>query len=518
MPDSGVLPAGILPVAARARQAPAMRLFVPELALRNMMLGSCLVAVLFYPMYAGVSLWLGIGVALTVMVMWHALSASRTVPWLPGLTAGTACVQWIMAPWLSYGLGSTVATATLQRMAISAPEYFAYAVPVTLALVAGLYLPLSRRVRHQWNASDADRMSRSLRITCEFMVIGGLILRYLIPFAPTSLRFAVLLLAQLSYVGAFALVLGRVRGWVWRVAAVMLLETYYNTIDAQFLDLMLWGMFLAALLIYRFRPRPRTLVVSGIVATIFLLALNIMKLEYREVLRTTNVAAIDRPAVAAQAFAEALASPSALLVGQNLAINTGRLNQGWIISRVMIWVPESEPFARGETILSSIRAALLPRILDPGKATAGGFANLPRFTGLTLIGGTSMNLGMAGEMYANFGRERAVFAVFVYGIALGSLFAMFVRWSRQSPLWWAWAPMVIFTTISAEMSTTEVFNHITKAFAIMLAVTTVIPSWALLRRWKLQRQIARIATRRRERGVNRAAMPLTASVADRERS
>ena len=213
-----------------------------------------------------------------------------------------------------------------------------------------------------------------------------------------------------------------------------------------------------------------------------------------------------------------IASPSALLVGQNLAINTGRLNQGWIISRVMIWVPESEPFARGETILSSIRAALLPRILDPGKATAGGFANLPRFTGLTLIGGTSMNLGMAGEMYANFGRERAVFAVFVYGIALGSLFAMFVRWSRQSPLWWAWAPMVIFTTISAEMSTTEVFNHITKAFAIMLAVTTVIPSWALLRRWKLQRQIARIATRRRERGVNRAAMPLTASVADRERS
>lgn len=478
-----------------------MRLFVPELALRNMLIGACVVAVLCYPTYAGVSLWLGVGVALTVLVIWHALSASRTVPWLPGLTAGTACVQWIMAPWLSYSIGSTAATATLQRMALPADQYFGYAVPVTLALVAGLYLPLSRRVRHQWNAPDADRMSRSLRIVCEIMVAGGLVLRYLIPYAPASLRFAVLLVAQLSYVGAFALVLARARGWIWRVAAVLLLETYYNTVDAQFLDLMLWGMFLAALLIYRFRPKPRTLLASGVLATIFLLALNIMKLQYREVLRTTNVAAIDRPAVAAQAFAEALASPSALLVGPNLAINTGRLNQGWIISRVMVWVPESEPYAQGETILSSIRAALLPRILDPGKAVAGGFANLPRFTGLTLIGGTSMNLGMAGEMYANFGRARALIAVLVYGLLLGSLFATFVRWSRQSPLWWAWAPMVIFTTISAEMSTTEIFNHITKAFVIMLAVTTVVPSWSMLRRWKVQRQIARLASRQRSRAL-----------------
>lgn len=501
MSGSGTLAAGGIGRAVSSgpgpRRAPAMRLFVPEPALRTMIVGACVAGIVLYPLYAGVSLWLGAGLVLTVLVVWHAISASRNVPWLPGLTAATACVQWILAAWLSYGLDAASPAGTFQRMPLPAQDYFAYAVPVTMALVAGMYLPLARRVRHQWNAPAAERMSRSLRVTCDVMIVVGLVARFLIPFVPSSLRFAVMLVVQLSYVGAFALVLSRSRGWIWRIVPVFLLEAYVNTVDAQFLAFMLWVMFLCSIMIFRFRPRPRTLVLVGGLGVVLLLALNVMKHAYRDVLRSTSVAALDRPAIAAREFADILSTPSALLVGQNVALNIGRFNQGWIIGRVMLWVPTSEPYAEGETISAAIRAALLPRILDPGKVMAGGRVNFPRFTGLTLISSTSMNLGIAGEMYANFGRQLAMLAVFVYGLLLGSLFAMFVRWSRQSPLWWAWAPFITFTTISAEMSTTEIFNHATKAFFVMLVVTTLVPSWALLRRWKMQQQIARIAARRR---------------------
>lgn len=481
------------------RAAQWMRLFVPERALRTMLLGSLVAAAVAYPFYADRSLWLAVGTTLTVFVIWHSLVASRTVPWLPGLTAATACVQWILAPWVAYELSQGSGS---QRMAVESHEYFAYAVPVTLALVIGLYLPLSRRIRHVWNAPAADRISRQLRQSCEVMVFGGLAIRFALPFAPQSLRFAVLLLAQLSYVGLFALVLARVPGWKWRALLVFLPETYYNAVDAQFLGLMLWMMFLSTLFIFRYRPRARTLLAAGLVAMLGLFALNTMKSDYRTMLRTTSVDLLDRPAIAARALADQLASPFALLAGESLALNIARLNQGWIISRVMVWVPASEPYAEGETLVAAIRAALLPRFLDPTKASAGGRVNFPRFTGLTLVGATSMNLGLAGEMFANFGRQRAFIAVGIYGLLLGGLFRVFVRWSRQSPLWWSWAPLIMFTTISAEMSTIEIFNQATKAFLIMLAVTTLVPGWALLRRWKLQRRIARITSRRRVRALN----------------
>ena len=52
-----------------------------------------------------------------------------------------------------------------------------------------------------------------------------------------------------------------------------------------------------------------------------------------------------------------------------------RLNQGWIISRIMWHVPEKEPFAEGATIIEALNATLVPRFLNSDKAIAGGRKN-----------------------------------------------------------------------------------------------------------------------------------------------
>jgi hypothetical protein len=169
-----------------------------------------------------------------------------------------------------------------------------------------------------------------------------------------------------------------------------------------------------------------------------------------------------------------------------------RVNQGWIIARILYWVPTREPFAHGETLLAAVRAAVLPRFLDPGKYLAGGFWYFERFTGMSMRQ-VSMNLSVAGEMYANFGRQGGLIGVFLFGIVLGLVYRVFARWAVENPLWWAWAPYVMLYTMQAENGIGEAVNHVVKSFLVMIAFMSVVPAWQTLRRWQLRRPFARVA-------------------------
>jgi hypothetical protein len=91
-------------------------------------------------------------------------------------------------------------------------------------------------------------------------------------------------------------------------------------------------------------------------------------------------------------------------------------------------------------------------------------------------------------MYANFGRAGGIAGVLVYGVLLGLLFRLFVRWSRTSLLWWSWAPFVMLYTAKAEGSIAEPLNHIVKSFVVMLAVIAVLPGWVGLRHARFGRR------------------------------
>jgi hypothetical protein len=165
----------------------------------------------------------------------------------------------------------------------------------------------------------------------------------------------------------------------------------------------------------------------------------------------------------------------------NILANVYRMNQGYITSRVLAWVPNAEPYARGETVLTAIRASIVPRVLDPNKYIAGGSENFTRFTGMLLINGTSMNLSIPGEMYANFGALGGVLAMLAYGGMIGYIYRWFLKASRRSVLWWAWAPYVLYATLSGEDGFGETLNRITKAMLVMAVIVLVIPAWNALR-------------------------------------
>lgn len=463
---------------------PRMQMFVPATRVRRIATVAAFVGFVLLPAYAGFSLWLGVGLALSVFVAWHAVEASREIPWIPGLTMISACVQWILAPWVVYVLEGNM---PFSLMPVAAAEYFGFAVPATLALVLGILLPLRRHGRRLYPRPTITLNSR-FRYACEAMVVLGLLARlFLVPLTPRSLRFAAYLVAGLSTVGVCGLLLSNSPGWYWRAAAVVGIEGFFNTLDAQFLDVMLLVGFMAVLFVYRYQVKARTIVGLIIMAMVALLAINALKRVYRIAIWADQVNREERLGTASDIASGIASSPGDIFSSDNLLYNLARLNQGGVIGRVMAWVPSREPYANGETITVAVRSALVPRLFDPNKARAGGFDNYKRFTGYDLVGATSINLGIAGEMYANFGQWGGVAAVGLYGIAFGWLFALLARWATRSALWWAWAPFIFYSTVSAEMGTNEVLNQVSKALVVVFVVARLVPAWNAIR--KSQRRV-----------------------------
>lgn len=474
---------------ARPRRR-ALRLFVPPREFQRAVVYALAATLLALPFYD--SPWLGGGVFASVFVAVHAMHASRRIPWIPGVVATIAAIQWVLAAWAAYHLEQIPYVA---KMWLPAPEYFAFAVPTYLAFVTGLLWPLRREGRGYTLPKARIQLTPRLRTMCNVMIFGGIALRLgAVIHMPLSVRGAVYMLSDLQYVGAFTLLLAREPGWKWRLGLVLLGEAYWDSIDAQYLALVLWSLYSVLLIIHVQRIRPWKLLVGALGAAVAVMVINAAKKSVRDDVRQDrSLEQSERAALAADYATDVVTSPDQLFSANTVTMNVARLNQGVITSRILYWTPAHEPFAHGETIAKAVYASIVPRVLDPAKVTAGGFTNYPRFTGLQLLEGTSINLSIPGEMYANFGTGGAIIGCFIYGVFLALLYRMFVRLSRTSPLWWAWAPFILFSTVVAEMGLAEGLNEISKKLLITYVIVMFIPAWAPLRPRK-KRALRRLVT------------------------
>jgi hypothetical protein len=169
-------------------------------------------------------------------------------------------------------------------------------------------------------------------------------------------------------------------------------------------------------------------------------------------------------------FLSKITDPSAL-VAEGPMMNMGaRLNQGWIIARIMGHMPENREFVRGETIKAAIYAGLLPRVLAPGKAKAGGRANFEKFTGTPLPEGTSMDISILGEAYANYGAGGGAVFLFIIGVFYNLVIIKIVSISKNHPVIILFIPLLFFQVIKAETDFATVFNYLTKSALIVYLV------------------------------------------------
>ncbi len=125
------------------------------------------------------------------------------------------------------------------------------------------------------------------------------------------------------------------------------------------------------------------------------------------------------------------------------------MNQGWLIGMTMKKVPSKFDFAYGETIATSVAAAIVPRFLWPDKPEAGGKGNLKRFWGYDLRG-YSMNIGPFGEAYANFDKTGGVIYMFFYGLFFNLVLSLILKFSEKRPTIVLWVPFLFYYAIGVE--------------------------------------------------------------------
>jgi hypothetical protein len=427
------------------------------------------------------SIWITSTVFLTVLTACHMKGASRFMVPLPHLAILISALQYVLAAWwLIYVPGSIVTPYSLAF-------YLSYAGPVMIAVAVGWTVALMRM--RPWPERQLQATPGLLRELDWLLVIGlaaiplGNIIR-----AP-ALAFAFVLLGNLRYIGVFGRMILRERGWQLRLAVVLTAEFVFAADAAMFHPLLLWAAWSFAVWLYCFKPPARVLVTAFVAAALLLPSFQEAKwrlrgqmLEFDPESGFLSESGEEGSSMFVKAtsffvyLAEGLVHSVRLNFTPDFVADTLlRYNQGWIVTNVMIFVPDREPYAMGETLKNAVMASLVPRLVDPQKVRAGGRENMAQYAGMYLDDKTSMNLGYAGEMYANFGRW-GVLACGAYAFVFGIFFRFLARRAFSLPMWWSVVPFIFFAVLKAEDGVAEILNWTSKSGFVLLGVILVFPN------------------------------------------
>jgi len=380
-----------------------------------------------------------------------------------------ATMQWILGPAMAYHL---FPEHPLFYMAVDEKQYMNFIVPACYALVIGLYLPLSSNRIVGEIQFDKVREFVSDKPKLAYILIGmGLFFNAIRKFMPGSLEFFFFLLGNMQFVGLFLLMLTPAAKFKWILFGfVMFLLISNSVLQGMFHQLLLWLIFLFLImaLIFRFSFYTKTL--FFLVGLILVTLIQSMKDDYREETWYKTELSNSKQNIFRDVFMKRVNNPSAIFEGEMMNNMNTRLNQGWIIARILNHVPENEPFAEGETVKKALTAAVLPRILNPNKVVAGGKVNFERFTGTYINKKTSMDLSIAGEAYANFGVSGGVLFLFLLGLFYNLVLIRILKISLKHPVLILWIPLLFFQVIKAETDFSTVLNHLIKSAVVVAAV------------------------------------------------
>jgi hypothetical protein len=435
------------------------------------------VSALAWPSYSDISYWVGVTLVLMTVAALHMVVTYPFLVPFPHIAILITGLQYVLAAWASFYYPSR---NPIYNIDARLPVYLSYAGWVVVVVCLGWALSLRGLGRNFIAPASA---SASLLVELDVLFWIGIVCKLVshwIGFGP--LNFVLLLCADFRYLGALGRMLVFGSGWKWRILLTLAMETLFATGEAMFHSLLLWGVTVFA--IYMHKYRPNKFVVASLLGLglLTLPALQQAKVSLREKTWTgdatgSKLAGLGNAASMSKEIGDGLLkSVSGDWDADALGDIVVRYNQGWIINRVMQQVPSPEPYAKGGTLLAAIGAALLPRLLAPDKIQAGGAVNMARYAGFELGGTASMNLGYAGEMYANFGYWGGIAGCFFYALVLGLAFRWAYRRATLYPLWWAFVPYVGLTGLKAEEGIAEVTNWLFKATIVSAAIYYAFPA------------------------------------------
>lgn len=382
------------------------------------------------------------------------VALGRDIPILE-VTAIVYCLQLLIGPLCSY---YSPPEFYRYRMVVSSEDYFRFAIPAVVAYL----LPIVW-VRHQLPMlTEVMSFTAGRRVfqAGVMIMLAGVVFTILGRYAPPSLSFAFFLGGELKFVGALYCYFCRHHQRRWMLTGVLGVSIFFALAQGMFHQLIIWGAILVSLVLARELKR-RSLILNTMLLTggfCALVVLQSFKAEYR--------LKLEQESGSGSGILVALqhAAQSVTLTFDGVAeVMRVRLNQGWIVTSVMLHVPAEEPFANGETFRAAAIDSLVPRFLFPNKTTAGGREKFRRFTGLEISDNTSMGIGTIGEAYANFGVDGGIAAMMGYGAVFSGAYYLLATRGRGHVLFLLWLPVIFSQAIKSETELAVVLNHLVKA-------------------------------------------------------
>lgn len=375
-----------------------------------------------------------------------------------------ASLQWVIGPVLAYaGLSNHYKF----HMYVAEEKYMLLAVPAVIFWSIGLYSFRSRkRTAYVAHFAGLTRQIVNRGGYLPLYLIGvGFIFSFLAPRFPPSLAFPAFLLSNIKFVGLIYLLFSdRYRHKMAILAGAFFLTFISSLRGAMFHDLILWSAFIGMYVAYYWRPSVAKKVAVVLLGLLFLFVLQSAKDLYREKIReggqrgslTTFAATVD----------ERMSLDEQMISG-NVERFVIRINQGWIVSRIMQRVPALVPHAEGATVSTAVKASVMPRMLFPDKPIAGGKANYEKYTGFPLGKSTSMGISLLGEAYVNFGVVGAWFFMLALGLISSFLIHRLFLLALKYPTVWLWLPLILLHFVKAETELLVQLNFLIKSFVLV---------------------------------------------------
>lgn len=377
-----------------------------------------------------------------------------------------ALIQWVIGPILKYHYSPH---DVFYYMAVSEKEYMDFVFPATLLFIIGLHLPVFSKLNNSQNQIYKIRYLLNKYPNIDLILISvGLILSFIKDFAPESIRFFIYLMSLMRYTGLFFLAIND-RKNKWFIIGFVILLLFIEALRyAMFHELILWLIFLFIFIAYLYKLNNKQKLTYLLPLIVFVVLIQSIKFFFRQEIQTiTNT--FDKAEVFSEMIQKEILGEGNLSTDENIDAAIDRINQGWIVARIINYVPRYEPFANGETIITGIRAALIPRFLDPDKPKAGGRNYFTRFTGKLISEKTSMGLSPLGEAYANFGSSGGAVFMFLLGLFYNFYLFVLLRLSKKYYSLILWIPLLFIQVIKAETDFVVVLNHLVKA-SIVVAI------------------------------------------------
>jgi len=387
------------------------------------------------------------------------------------------CLQFFIGPAFAYN-GLEEYAYYMYQMKVPATEYFLYAIPSVCAFIVGLHLFAGNLDGEAVNEEGIKRfVQKNGRIPYIFIILG-FFASVISNFFSSEFGFVFYLLGSFKFIGLFLLILGSKQLKPLPMVLVMGSIVSSSLGEGMFHDLLTWIIFTASVFAIKYKISINVKIIGVALFILLALTIQLLKGSFRKAIGSGEEGSVETLAnVYEQENAE-----KGFFSYENIASANTRINQGWIITNIMITVPDREPYSNGKELMQLLEAAVLPRILAPDKLRAGDPEILYKYSGVRVTVGTSMALGSIGDAYVNFGAWGGCIFMFIMGLVYSYILCQFKKFSKYYPVLILFTALSFYYPIRPDCELQTVWGHLIKSLFIIFVMIKVFEHQFRVRR------------------------------------